>query len=119
MREDFHDVSVEMDHGRHFIRRPHDRGHRGDGAKRKITLLSYDDGYNPTKTVEQVRKLVESDEVLLTLQILGTAPNAAGQKYLNTKKVPQLFAATGATRFTDPEHFPWTMGFNPNYQTER
>jgi branched-chain amino acid transport system substrate-binding protein len=85
---------------------------------RKITLLSYDDSYNPTKTVEQVRKLVESDEVLLTFQILGTAPNAAVQKYLNTKKVPQLFAATGATRFTDPEHFPWTMGFNPNYQTE-
>jgi branched-chain amino acid transport system substrate-binding protein len=85
---------------------------------RKITLLSYDDAYNPTKTVEQVRKLVESDEVLLTFQILGTAPNAAVQKYLNAKKVPQLFAATGATRFTDPEHFPWTMGFNPNYQTE-
>src|SRR5215471_6195784 len=85
---------------------------------RKIALLSDDDGYNPTKTVEQVRKLVESDEVLLTFQILGTAPNAAVQKYLNTKKVPQLFAATGATRFTDPEHFPWTMGFNPNYQTE-
>jgi branched-chain amino acid transport system substrate-binding protein len=85
---------------------------------RKITRLSYDDAYNPTKTVEQVRKLVESDEVLLTFQILGTAPNAAVQKYLNTKKVPQLFAATGATRFTDPEHFPWTMGFNPNYQTE-
>jgi branched-chain amino acid transport system substrate-binding protein len=85
---------------------------------RKITLLSYDDGYNPTKTVEQVRKLVESDEVLLTFQILGTAPNTAVQKYLNIKKVPQLFAATGATRFTDPEHFPWTMGFNPNYQTE-
>jgi branched-chain amino acid transport system substrate-binding protein len=85
---------------------------------RKITLLSYDDGYNPTKTVEQVRRLVESDEVLLTFQILGTAPNAAVQKYLNAKKVPQLFAATGATRFTDPEHFPWTMGFNPNYQTE-
>ena len=86
---------------------------------RKITLLSYDDSYNPTKTAEQVRKLVESDEVLLTFQILGTAPNAVVQKYLNTKKVPQLFAATGATRFTDPEHFPWTMGFNPNYQTER
>jgi ABC-type branched-subunit amino acid transport system substrate-binding protein len=90
----------------------------GGISGRKITLLSYDDGYNPTKTVEQVRKLVESDEVLLTFQILGTAPNAAVQKYLNTKKVPQLFAATGATRFTDPEHFPWTMGFNPNYQTE-
>jgi ABC-type branched-subunit amino acid transport system substrate-binding protein len=85
---------------------------------RKITLLSYDDGYNPTKTVEQVRKLVESDQVLLTFQILGTAPNAAVQKYLNDKKVPQLFAASGATRFFDPEHFPWTIGFNPNYRTE-
>jgi len=85
---------------------------------RKINLLSYDDGYNPSKTVEQVRRLVESDEVLLTFQILGTAPNAAVQKYLNAKHVPQLFAATGATRFTDPQHYPWTMGFNPNYRTE-
>jgi branched-chain amino acid transport system substrate-binding protein len=85
---------------------------------RKINLISYDDGYNPAKTVEQVRKLVESDEVLLTFQILGTAPNAAVQKYLNEKHVPQLFAATGANRFTDPKNFPWTMGFNPNYQTE-
>ena len=85
---------------------------------RKIKLISYDDGYNPAKTVEQVRKLVESDEVLLTFQILGTAPNAAVQKYLNAKHVPQLFAATGATRFTDPQHYPWTMAFNPNYQTE-
>jgi len=85
---------------------------------RKINFLSYDDGYNPSKTVEQVRKLVESDEVLLTFQILGTAPNAAVQKYLNAKHVPQLFAATGATRFTDPQHYPWTMGFNPNYRTE-
>ena len=85
---------------------------------RKVKLISYDDGYNPAKTVEQVRKLVESDEVLLTFQILGTAPNAAVQKYLNAKHVPQLFAATGATRFTDPQHYPWTMAFNPNYQTE-
>ncbi|HLN08372.1 MAG TPA: ABC transporter substrate-binding protein, partial [Xanthobacteraceae bacterium] len=73
---------------------------------RKIILISYDDGYNPAKTVEQVRKLVESDEVLTTFQILGTAPNAAVQKYLNAKHVPQLFAASGATRFTDPQHFP-------------
>src|SRR5579872_5354217 len=85
---------------------------------RKINLIQYDDAYNPAKTVEQVRKLVESDEVLLTFQILGTPPNAAVQKYLNAKRVPQLFAATGATRFTDPQNYPWTMGFNPNYQTE-
>jgi len=85
---------------------------------RKINLIAYDDAYNPPKTVEQVRKLVESDEVLLTFQILGTPPNAAVQKYLNSKKVPHLFASTGATRFTDPVNYPWTMGFNPNYQTE-
>jgi branched-chain amino acid transport system substrate-binding protein len=85
---------------------------------RKINLIAYDDAYNPPKTVEQVRKLVESDEVLLTFQILGTPPNAAVQKYLNAKKVPHLFASTGASRFTDPKNFPWTMGFNPNYQTE-
>jgi branched-chain amino acid transport system substrate-binding protein len=85
---------------------------------RKITLLSYDDGYNPAKTVEQVRKLVESDQVLLTFQSLGTPTNAAVENYLNAKKVPQLFLATGATRFIDPEHFPWTMGYNLNYRTE-
>ena len=85
---------------------------------RKINLIQYDDAYSPPKTVEQVRKLVESDEVLLTFQIIGTAPNTAVQKYLNLKKVPQLFAATGATRFTDPKNFPWTMGFNPNYFVE-
>ena len=85
---------------------------------RKINLIQYDDAYSPPKTVEQVRKLVESDEVLLTFQLIGTPPNAAVQKYLNAKKVPQLFAATGASRFTDPKNFPWTMGFNPNYQTE-
>ncbi|MEW6641816.1 MAG: ABC transporter substrate-binding protein [Pseudomonadota bacterium] len=85
---------------------------------RKINLVQYDDAYNPPKTVEQVRKLVESDEVLLTFQLLGTASNAAVQKYLNAKKVPQLFTSTGAARFTDPKNFPWTIGYNPNYQTE-
>ncbi|HKS19648.1 MAG TPA: ABC transporter substrate-binding protein [Bradyrhizobium sp.] len=85
---------------------------------RKINLIQYDDAYSPPKAVEQVRKLVESDEVLLTFQILGTPSNAAVQKYLNTKKVPQLFAATGASKFTDPKNFPWTMGFNPNYFVE-
>ena len=85
---------------------------------RKITLLSYDDGYNPAKTVEQVRRLVESDQVLLTFQSLGTPTNAAVQNYLNGKKVPHLFLSTGATRFTDPQHFPWSMGYNLNYRTE-
>ncbi len=85
---------------------------------RKINLIQYDDGYSPPKAVEQVRKLVESDEVLLTFQIIGTPSNAAVQKYLNAKKVPQLFAATGASKFTDPKNFPWTLGFNPNYFVE-
>src|ERR1700748_342795 len=85
---------------------------------RKINLIQYDDSYSPPKVVEQVRKLVESDEVLLTFQIIGTPVNAAVQKYLNVKKVPQLFAATGASKFTDPKNFPWTMGFNPNYFVE-
>jgi branched-chain amino acid transport system substrate-binding protein len=85
---------------------------------RKINLIQYDDAYNPPKTVEQVRKLVEGDEVLTTFQIIGTPPNASVQKYLNEKKVPQLLASTGATRFTDPKNFPWTIAFNPNYQSE-
>ena len=85
---------------------------------RKINLIQYDDAYSPPKAVEQVRKLVESDEVLLTFQLIGTPSNAAVQKYLNAKKVPQLFAATGASQFTDPKNFPWTMGFNPNYFVE-
>src|SRR6476646_7998159 len=85
---------------------------------RKINLIQYDDAYSPPKAVEQVRKLVESDEVLLTFQLLGTPSNAAVQKYLNSKKVPQLFAATGASKFTDPKNFPWTMGYNPNYFVE-
>ena len=71
---------------------------------RKINLIQYDDAYSPPKTVEQIRKLVEGDEVLLTFQIIGTAANAAVQKYLNSKKIPQLFAATGASKFTDPKN---------------
>ncbi len=85
---------------------------------RKINFVSYDDGYSPPKTVEQVRKLVESDEVLLLFQTLGTPPNTAIQKYLNAKKVPQLFVATGATKWNDPKNHPWTIGWQPNYQSE-
>jgi branched-chain amino acid transport system substrate-binding protein len=85
---------------------------------RKINFISYDDAYSPPKTVEQARKLVESDEVLLVFNPLGTPPNTAIQKYLNTKKVPQLFVATGATKWNDPKEFPWTMGWQPNYQSE-
>src|SRR2546423_2743569 len=85
---------------------------------RKLNLIQYDDAYSPPKAVEQVRKLVEGDEVLFTFQIIGTPSNAAVQKYLNNKKVPHLLAATGASRFTDPQNAPWTIGFNPNYQTE-
>jgi len=81
---------------------------------RKINLIQYDDAYSPPKAVEQVRKLVESDEVLLTFQLVGTPSNAAVQKYLNSKKVPQLFAAASALRFTDPKTFPWTLGYDPN-----
>ena len=85
---------------------------------RRIVLLSVDDGYNPAKTVEQARKLVEHDEVLALFAPLGTAQNLAIQRYMNAKKVPQLFVATGATRFGDPKAFPWTMGWQPTYQTE-
>ena len=85
---------------------------------RKINFISYDDGYSPPKTVEQARKLVESDEVLLIFNSLGTPPNSAIQKYMNQKKVPQLFVATGATKWDDPKNFPWTMGWQPNYQSE-
>ena len=91
---------------------------QGGVKGRKINLIQYDDAYSPPKAVEQVRKLVESDEVLLTFQLLGTPSNAAVQKYLNSKKVPQLFAATNASKFTDPKNFPWTMGYNPNYFVE-
>jgi ABC-type branched-subunit amino acid transport system substrate-binding protein len=85
---------------------------------RKINFISYDDGYSPPKTVEQARKLVESDEVLFIFNSLGTPPNSAIQKYMNSKKVPQLFVATGATKWNDPKDFPWTMGWQPNYQSE-
>jgi branched-chain amino acid transport system substrate-binding protein len=85
---------------------------------RKINFISYDDGYSPPKTVEQARKLVESDEVLFIFNSLGTPPNSAIQKYMNTQKVPQLFVATGATKWNNPKEFPWTMGFPPNYQSE-
>src|SRR4051794_10724552 len=85
---------------------------------RKINFISYDDGYSPPKTVEQARKLVESDEVLFIFNSLGTPPNSAIHKYMNSKKVPQLFVATGATKWNDAKDFPWTMGWQPNYQSE-
>jgi len=85
---------------------------------RKINFISYDDAYSPPKAVEQARKLVESDEVLLVFNSLGTPSNSAIQKYMNAKKVPQLFVATGATKWNDPKDFPWTMGWQPNYQSE-
>src|SRR5258708_3902638 len=85
---------------------------------RKINFISYDDGYSPPKTVEQARKLVGTDEVLFVFNSLGTPPNTAIQKYMNSKKVPQLFVATGATKWNDPKDFPWTMGWQPNYQSE-
>jgi ABC-type branched-subunit amino acid transport system substrate-binding protein len=85
---------------------------------RKIKFISYDDAYSPPKAIEQARKLVEGDEVLLIFQPLGTPSNTATQKYMNAKKVPQLFVATGATKWGDPKNFPWTMGWQPNYQSE-
>jgi branched-chain amino acid transport system substrate-binding protein len=85
---------------------------------RKINFISYDDSFSPPKTVEQARKLVESDEVLFIFQSLGTVTNAAIQKYMNTRKVPQLFVSTGAARWNDPQNFPWTMGWQPNYKNE-
>src|SRR5213596_2065404 len=85
---------------------------------RKINFISYDDTYSPPKTVEQARKLVESDEVLFIFNSLGTPSNSAIQKYMNSKKVPQLFVATGATKWNDPKEFPWTMGWQPSYQSE-
>src|SRR5260370_39283645 len=85
---------------------------------RKINFISYDDAYTPPKTVEQTRKLVESDEVLFVFNALGTATNSAVQKYLNAKKVPQLFVSSGAAKWNDPRKFPWTMGFTPSYQNE-
>ena len=85
---------------------------------RKIDFISLDDGYSPPKTVEDARRLVEQDQVLFIFSSLGTPPNTAIHKYMNAKKVPQLFVATGASKWNDPKHFPWTMGWQPNYQTE-
>ncbi|HUC12279.1 MAG TPA: ABC transporter substrate-binding protein [Stellaceae bacterium] len=85
---------------------------------RKINFISYDDAYSPPKTVEQVRKLVEEDHVLLVMSPLGTPTNSAIWRYMNAKKVPQLFVATGATKWDDPKGHPWTMGWQPNYQSE-
>jgi len=85
---------------------------------RKIDFVTLDDGYSPPKAVEQVRKLVEQEEVLLVFQPLGTPSNSAIHQYMNAKKVPQLFVATGASKWGDPAHFPWTMGWQPSYQTE-
>ena len=91
---------------------------RGGINGRKIKFISYDDAYSPPKAVEQTRKLVESDEVLLMFNPLGTPSNSAIQKYLNSKKIPQLFVATGASKWNDPKDFPWTMGWQPSYQSE-
>ena len=85
---------------------------------RKINFISLDDAYSPPKTVEMVRRLVEQDEVLLLFGSLGTPSNTAIHKYMNTKKVPQLFISTGASKWNDPTHYPWTMGLQPNYQAE-
>jgi branched-chain amino acid transport system substrate-binding protein len=85
---------------------------------RNINFISYDDAYSPPKTLEQARRLVESDEVLLIFNPLGTPTNTAIQRYMNAKKVPQLFISAGATKWNDPQHFPWSMGWQPNYQSE-
>src|SRR5579871_2565115 len=85
---------------------------------RKINFISYDDGYSPPKTVEQTRKLIESDEVFLVFNALGTPTQTAVQRYQNAKKVPQLFVASGASKWNDPKDFPWTMGFQPSYRVE-
>jgi branched-chain amino acid transport system substrate-binding protein len=91
---------------------------RGGINGRKINFISYDDGYSPPKTVEMVRKLVEEDKVLACFNTLGTPCNTAIHKYMNQKKVPQLYVATGASKWGDPKNFPWTMGFQPDYHTE-
>jgi ABC-type branched-subunit amino acid transport system substrate-binding protein len=83
---------------------------------RKINFISYDDSYNPPKTVEQVRRLAESDEVYVLFNIVGTAGNSAVQKYLNQKKIPHIFISSGAARFDDPEHYPWSMAWWPGFK---
>ncbi|MDE2601490.1 MAG: ABC transporter substrate-binding protein [Bradyrhizobium sp.] len=91
---------------------------RGGINGRKIDWISYDDGYSPPRTVEQIRKLIESDEVLLVFNALGTPTQSAVRKYQNEKKVPQLFVATGASKWNDPKDFPWSMGYQPSYRVE-
>src|SRR5882757_9835382 len=91
---------------------------RAASTDARSTNISYDDAYSPAKAVEQARKLVESDEVFAMFAVLGTASNSAVQKYLNSRKIPQLFVVSGATRWNDPKHFPWTMGYLPSYQAE-
>jgi branched-chain amino acid transport system substrate-binding protein len=91
---------------------------QGGIGGRKVNFISYDDSYSPPKTVEMVRKLVEQDNVLFVFQTLGTPSNTAIHKYMNVKKVPQMHVATGATKWNDPKNFPWTMGWQPNYQSE-
>jgi branched-chain amino acid transport system substrate-binding protein len=85
---------------------------------RKVTFITYDDGYSPPKTVEMIRKLVEEDRVLACFNMTGTPCNTAIHKYMNTKKVPQLYVATGASKWGNPKEFPWTMGYQPDYHTE-
>jgi branched-chain amino acid transport system substrate-binding protein len=91
---------------------------QGGVAGHKINFISYDDGYSPPKTVEQVRRLIEEDQVAFLFQNLGTPPNTAIQRYVNQKKVPHLFISTGADKWGDYQHFPWTMGYQPSYRTE-
>ena len=91
---------------------------QGGVAGHKINFISYDDGYSPPKTVEQVRRLIEEDQVAFLFKTLGTPPNTAIQRYVNQKKVPHLFVATGADKWGDYQHFPWTMGYQPSYRTE-
>ncbi len=94
-------------------------GQRGGGINgRKVNFITLDDGYSPPKTVEVVRQLVEQEKVLLLYQTLGTPTNTAIHKYVNQKKIPQLYISTGASKWGDPKHFPWTMGFQPDYHTE-
>ena len=100
--------------GAYFKKVNDERGING----RKINYITYDDAYTPPKTVEMVRRLVEQEQVALLFQTLGTPPNSAIHKYVNQQKVPHLFVATGATKWNDPQNFPWTMGYQPNYQTE-
>ena len=84
----------------------------------KIEFISYDDGYSPPKTVEQIRRLVEQDQVAFTFQTLGTPTNSAIVEYMNHNKIPQLFVASGASKWSDYKKYPWTMGWQPNYRTE-